>query len=525
MPQMALNPSSIELEALFRPIIPTLLGMRLDKVFVSKHPNFEPEYISDEITLQLGSREVGAFFIHLRFKPQQVLIGATKEGTLSKAANKAPKSPFMQMIMKYLEGLYLSGLKLGDENRGLSGRILGLEFSAAGGSPAKKPGKPDYILYISLIPARPLLWLEDQDHQFLGCSRWDVKARPDILKQPSRGAPEKSVREYFHGQRLSLKKHLYSEALELLHFQERTQKLEKVIRDQIKSVEKTLKHQRQLQDRSAESSKFFLYGQLLTSQLSSPQLTSSPGSTNAKSNSIRVHNWETNQEIDIPIPNQLTLKQAAQSYFEKAKSLQKKEGSTRQQVLLLEERLKATQKWNEALQQAREKASESARSLPWDLLLKIERQLLGPTPHENSKRTGKSGSQTAIPGALFHSREGLPILVGRGKTENLELTLRYAKGNDLWFHLQGLPSPHVVILLRDKKNASLDTMIDAAQLCLYFSKYRGHTQTFSVDYTHRKYVKRIQGSDEVSYTQNKTLMIQLDEKRIEELKKQSMLDI
>ncbi len=116
----------------------------------------------------------------------------------------------------------------------------------------------------------------------------------------------------------------------------------------------------------------------------------------------------------------------------------------------------------------------------------------------------------------FKSKEGLEILIGKNRQENLELTFRIAKGNDLWLHLKGRPSSHVVILLPSNRTASLDTLLDAAQLLLHFSSGKDWGAT-EVDYTFRKFVKKIKNSEEVSYTQNKTLIVKPDQERLKRL--------
>jgi predicted ribosome quality control (RQC) complex YloA/Tae2 family protein len=116
----------------------------------------------------------------------------------------------------------------------------------------------------------------------------------------------------------------------------------------------------------------------------------------------------------------------------------------------------------------------------------------------------------------FRTAEGLELWVGRNREENMELTFRQARGNDLWMHVQGKPGAHVVIRLNQGKSASLESLLDAAQLVLYYSEAKSWGKT-EVDYTFRKYVKRIRDSQEVSYTNNKTLIVQFDSERFQRL--------
>ncbi|HLQ36408.1 MAG TPA: NFACT RNA binding domain-containing protein, partial [Planctomycetota bacterium] len=65
----------------------------------------------------------------------------------------------------------------------------------------------------------------------------------------------------------------------------------------------------------------------------------------------------------------------------------------------------------------------------------------------------------------FVSAEGYPILVGRSNEQNDRLTLRTAKGNDLWLHVGGgRAGSHVIVRLPKDKTASLETLLDAGTL-------------------------------------------------------------
>lgn len=83
-------------------------------------------------------------------------------------------------------------------------------------------------------------------------------------------------------------------------------------------------------------------------------------------------------------------------------------------------------------------------------------------------------------------------------------------------HARGKPSAHVIIQLAKGKSASLETLIDAATLLIYFSKGTSWGKT-EVDYTLKKYVKKIKNSDQVSYTQNKTLLLEFDPARLDKI--------
>ena len=48
-------------------------------------------------------------------------------------------------------------------------------------------------------------------------------------------------------------------------------------------------------------------------------------------------------------------------------------------------------------------------------------------------------------GRVFESAAGVPILVGRNKRENEQLSLHIGRHPDVWFHAREVPGAHVVL--------------------------------------------------------------------------------
>jgi hypothetical protein len=93
----------------------------------------------------------------------------------------------------------------------------------------------------------------------------------------------------------------------------------------------------------------------------------------------------------------------------------------------------------------------------------------------------------------FVSAEGHLLLVGRTNEQNDRLTVRVARGNDLWFHVGlGYAGSHVVLRLPKGKSASLESLLDAATLAVHFSKARG-AESMEVIYTAAKHVRKPKG--------------------------------
>ena len=118
----------------------------------------------------------------------------------------------------------------------------------------------------------------------------------------------------------------------------------------------------------------------------------------------------------------------------------------------------------------------------------------------------------------FVSAEGMQILVGRSSRDNDTLTMRIARGNDMWMHVQNRQGSHVVVRIPRGKHPSLETLLDGANLAVYFSKVRGSSKV-PVDYTLCKHTRKPKGAAAgyVTYSQNKTLFIDPDDVRLRRL--------
>ena len=84
---------------------------------------------------------------------------------------------------------------------------------------------------------------------------------------------------------------------------------------------------------------------------------------------------------------------------------------------------------------------------------------------------------------------GARIYVGRSPRENVEVTFRIARPDDLWFHARGIPGSHVVLQAPPGSAPSDDDLDAAANLAATHSKGRGASRV-DIDYTERKHVRK-----------------------------------
>jgi predicted ribosome quality control (RQC) complex YloA/Tae2 family protein len=157
----------------------------------------------------------------------------------------------------------------------------------------------------------------------------------------------------------------------------------------------------------------------------------------------------------------------------------------------------------------------------WQLPDKLHPIMRARTLSRTDRGKGRQ-EQRQGPFRRFTSSDGLAIYVGRNARENDELTFGFAKSDDLWLHARGTPGSHVVVRLEKGADVPPETLRDAATLALLYSDLKKSGKG-DVIYTRRKWVKKAKGQapGAVIVTQEKSLHVSLEKKRLDALKVRS----
>ena len=201
------------------------------------------------------------------------------------------------------------------------------------------------------------------------------------------------------------------------------------------------------------------------------------------SKSVKLYDFN-GQEIELEIPaGARTSAEVGELFFKKAKKAKQKAKNLHIEREGLEEKIDFLQRF---------KANILLTSTLEDLSL-----LLPPQKKKRKKEPPK-------PYEVFWI-EGQKVMLGKNKRGNIEL-LKIAKASDIWMHIQGMPSTHVIIQT-SKQNLSEKLLYAAAKLCVDFSTTK--IGTFLVDYTNRREVK-VQSEANVLYNKYKTISVLKD---------------
>lgn len=105
------------------------------------------------------------------------------------------------------------------------------------------------------------------------------------------------------------------------------------------------------------------------------------------------------------------------------------------------------------------------------------------------------------------SEDGFTILVGKNARQNDVVTFRRAAPDDIWLHARGIPGAHVIIKTEGLQVPDT-TLRQAARLAARYSAAR-QEKSVAVDYTLRRYVKRVRGGrpGQVTYRHEQTLTV------------------
>ena len=128
---------------------------------------------------------------------------------------------------------------------------------------------------------------------------------------------------------------------------------------------------------------------------------------------------------------------------------------------------------------------------------RVRKGASGRKSRQQRRRDSKEGatsrkSGSPVRGRHFRTREGLDVFAGRNARENDELSIRFARGNDLFFHRAGKAGPHVILRVPKGKNASPESIDDAAFLAAYLAGWRGPGDE-RVLWTEAKHVRKPKG--------------------------------
>jgi predicted ribosome quality control (RQC) complex YloA/Tae2 family protein len=200
---------------------------------------------------------------------------------------------------------------------------------------------------------------------------------------------------------------------------------------------------------------------------------------------IRVDDYESGQPVSIPLDPKKSPKQNLEAIFKRYQKLLRRLAKAGGQVDAAREWAERVEAWGRAFEAAttRDEAEkqEALEALAGDpalapLLERAEVRARPPAQRAKHEKARLPGRLRDLPTRLvprrYVSSDGLEIWVGRNDDANDHLTTRLARGNDLFFHLDGAPGSHVVLCTEGKGDPPQASILDACELAVHFSKQK-----------------------------------------------------
>ena len=216
-----------------------------------------------------------------------------------------------------------------------------------------------------------------------------------------------------------------------------------------------------------------------------------------------VQDFETGEDVCIPLNIKFDVKQNAKRYYQKYHKSKTAQIMVQEQIDLCEKEISYFSLLESQLDFA---SFEDAKEI------RAELERLGYLKKAPVK--GKPKKTSDVPHYMTLSVNNDTILVGKNNLQNEYLTFHYAKKNDLWFHAKDYHGAHVIL---QSNNPSEEVMRMAAMFASYYSQGK-NSSSVPVNYCEIKNLKKAKGKaiGQALLTSYKTIYIDPEEKMIQE---------
>lgn len=201
-------------------------------------------------------------------------------------------------------------------------------------------------------------------------------------------------------------------------------------------------------------------------------------------------------EIIVQIDTKLDFIQNAEKYFSKAKK-------SVQDMKIKKQRLPLYEKKYEEVCQI---IKDFEATCDIAALKKFKSLLRNKKIGKNMNQENKTASEKY---KTFELGDGFILYVGKNAANNDELTMKFAKPNDLWMHARGTSGSHAVLPLNGMEKAPKPILKKAAEITAYYSGAR-NAKYVPVCYTLKKNVRKPKGANvgAVVITREEVIMVE-----------------
>jgi predicted ribosome quality control (RQC) complex YloA/Tae2 family protein len=433
-------------------------------------------------------------------------------GELSGPRASAEKPPvFLQFLRPRLDGARLRAVRIVGEDRQLA-----LVFDAHDGS---------FELLLSLLGKRSNCYVLGSDGLLLAAQRSLEKTRKNLTLGAPWEAPPEAMRQDGADRFPGVDDDALLFEIEASYAGSETDRdaddlgtrIAKLLRKERKSAEKRAARIDAELAEADQAGDLQRHGELLKSSL---------GEVRAGMTEVVVNDYSTGEPVHIPLDPKLSPQKNLEATFKRYQKLIRrltKAGAQSEDAKAALARVVALE-----AQLERARASDAEGALmelsEQDEIARLLRRhtpvkpIEGAAPEEKKKRGPFHDVPRKLQPRRYVSADGLEIWVGRSDEGNDHLSTRLARGKDLFFHIDGAPGSHVVLRTAGRPDPPSDSVLDACELAVQFSKYK-NAGSADVHVVPIKNVKKPKGAKRglVHVSGGKSIHLRRDPARLERL--------
>ncbi|MFN3195748.1 MAG: NFACT RNA binding domain-containing protein [Chlorobiota bacterium] len=238
----------------------------------------------------------------------------------------------------------------------------------------------------------------------------------------------------------------------------------------ISKDEKAIKRIELLDDGVEKSDKYRHFAELMLSQ---------PNPKQKYGNKVDLKDWD-GSSITIPLDEKLDLVDNAQKYFKKSSSILKERKIAKQKLPEIKDNLDLVTRIKSEIDEA-----DNVKTV--EDIITENKAIFGSIMNKSNKEEREDKFKK------FELSENYTLYVGKNAKNNDELTLRFAKPNDIWLHARGVGGSHCVIRV-DGRKPSKGIIKEASAIAAFYSKAKS-SKLAPVAYTEKKYVSKPKGAN------------------------------
>lgn len=196
---------------------------------------------------------------------------------------------------------------------------------------------------------------------------------------------------------------------------------------------------------------------------------------------VTVNNYETGEDMEIPIQTDRSIMDNANDYFSKYQKLKRTEAELKEQLSTTLDTINHLESIQTALNLSENEGDlDSIRSEMED------------SGFIHKKKNSKKKKDIREKPLHFRTADGFDIYVGKNNYQNDHVTFDLAGNGDWWFHAKNIPGSHVIVKT-DGKELPDHVYTDCAALAGFYSSARD-SDKIEIDYLKAKDVKKPNGA-------------------------------